>query len=257
MNVYTFNTITAVGFRSTYNLTDSDSRLFFDSFVRKETFWGRNSVKSIWQPLTMKWYDPYAPCKCDDDDDEEQDTDNDDDYQDDDKCDYSMQYTEIPATIIADFVSCTSFYVPTYSERAVQILSPYLGESVEFLPLKCDDGVFYASKVLSIMDNALNLEKSKIEWDLQTQKDKENNVPPRIQSIKEYSFNEDVIKDLFIFIQKQKMLDIYVTQRFVDIVNEHGLTGGKFVQVYPPEDPNEIRRRAYEKAMKRRKKKNN
>jgi hypothetical protein len=44
MNVYTFNTIPAVGFRSTYNLTDSDRKLFFDSFVEKETFWGRNSV---------------------------------------------------------------------------------------------------------------------------------------------------------------------------------------------------------------------
>jgi hypothetical protein len=228
MNIYKFEADNA-GFR-VYNLTKSAKRQFWDSFVEKEYGWGRKSVKSIWQPLEIELVDPYGS-----------------DY---------YECTGEPSTEFSDFAHCYSISPPIYSERAVQILSPYLADSVEFLPLKCDDDIFYACKVLSIMDNALDLEKSKIEWEPQTQKQKENKVPPWFRAIKEYVFNEDVIKDLLIFIQEQEMLEIYVTQCFVDIVNEHGLTGGRFTQVYPPEDPNEIRRRAYEKAMKRRKKKN-
>jgi hypothetical protein len=237
MNIYNFSPALDVGFKH-YCLTDRDHKRFFGSSVWKKYIYGKSSVESDWQPLTMEWSDPNNPRNWEEEGDE------------------FFRYTGVPATMIGDFAWCPSFTGSIYSERAVQILSPYLGESVEFLPLKCDDGIFYACKVLSIMDNALNLEKSKIEWEPQTKKDKENNARRRFRAIKEYVFNEDVIEDLLIFIQVQDMWELYVTQWFVDIVNEHGLTGGKFVQVYPPEDPNEIRRRAYEKAMKRRKKNN-
>jgi hypothetical protein len=210
MNIYRFEAEVRLGFRI-YDLTDSTRRQYDDSFVQKEYRLGRKSVKSIWQPLEIEWRNPY-------------------------ETDF-YEWAGKPRTAFSDFAHCYGIGRPIYSVRAVYILSPYLTDSVEFLPLKCDDAIFYACKVLSIMDNSLDLDKSKIEWVPQTQKQKENKRPLRFRSIKEYAFNEDVIKNLLIFMREQEMFEIYVTQRFVDIVNEYGLTGGRFTQVYPPEAP--------------------
>jgi hypothetical protein len=93
----------------------------------------------------------------------------------------------------------------------------------------------------------------------QTQKDKDLGKPKYIDSSARFVpyFREDMLNDVLIFKTKpiKSLFDIYVTDDFVDVVNKNKLTGAKFDKIYPPPDPNDIRRAAYEKAMRKRKKK--
>jgi hypothetical protein len=104
------------------------------------------------------------------------------------------------------------------------------------------------------------MDKSVIKWDHQTQREKEAGVPKRIDGFASAPFapcfREDMLKDVLIFkTDPRHSFDIYVTDSFVDVINKNRFMGAAFKKIYPPPDPNDIRRAAYEKAMKRRKNK--
>jgi hypothetical protein len=112
-------------------------------------------------------------------------------------------------------------------------------------------------KVFNLAD-VLDMDKSIIKFQHQTQREKDLKTPKNIDSFAPFvpSFREDMLKDVLIFrTEPSRLFDIYVTDAFVDIVNKNKFTGAQFNKIYPPPDPNDIRRAAYEKAMKKRKKK--
>ena len=117
-----------------------------------------------------------------------------------------------------------------------------------------------AIKVLTIFkaEDIIDLQKSKLEWSLLTKRNIKEGMPKTFDLSlywrqQEAHFIESKLQDVFLFRIIESMSYVYVTQPVVDIVNEAGLTGAEFTQIYPSSCPNEIRKVAYEKAMKRRK----
>jgi hypothetical protein len=194
----------------------------------------QRSIKSRWQPLELQW--------TGDDDNNNNNLDS-------------------PKTIEGDMSYCFSTCGLIFSQHAVTVLEPYLQNTVEFLPLKLQPNKFlFALKVLKFfnIEDILDMDKSIIKWAHQTQKQKESGKPKLIDSSEPLVpyFRENMLNDILMFkINPRRLFEIYVTDNFVDIINKNKLTGAAFEKVYPPPDPNEIRRAAYEKAMKKRKKK--
>ncbi|MDR1181833.1 MAG: hypothetical protein LBL13_07625 [Bacteroidales bacterium] len=197
-------------------------------------------IKSCWQPLDLKWIDekPYY----DDDSDE-------------------LVYPT-PETLEGDISKCWTLSGGIlFSKHAVTVLEPHLQNKVEFLPMRLQQNEFlYVMRVLTTfnLEYILDMDKSIIKWELQTQREKELRKPKYIDSSARFVpyFHEDMLNDVLIFkTEPRRLFDIYVTDDFVDIVNKNKLTGAKFDKIYPPPDPNDIRRAAYEKAMRKRKKK--
>jgi len=98
------------------------------------------------------------------------------------------------------------------------------------LPVDCefdqDYGRYHALNVLTVLD-CLDLENSEY-----------NTVPDGeggeiIMFIRKYALKKDVIEGIDLFkIRERKETFIYVSQNFVDRVNEHGLTGFDFSLIW-------------------------
>jgi len=109
------------------------------------------------------------------------------------------------------------------------VLKDYLKKE-ELLPVDCefdqDYGRYHALNVLTVLD-CLDLENSEY-----------NTVPDGeggeiIMFIRKYALKKDVIEGIDLFkIRERKETFIYVSQNFVDRVNEHGLTGFDFSLIW-------------------------
>lgn len=109
------------------------------------------------------------------------------------------------------------------TKRAVEILSPLIGENVEFLPLISKDGQFYTMNVINVV-HALDIDRSKLERFEKSGK---------VMIIDEYVFHKDRIEDQLIFkIPEQIRSRVYVTDRFRDAVEKAGLGGFRFKQLW-------------------------
>jgi hypothetical protein len=109
--------------------------------------------------------------------------------------------------------------IPVFSLRALEVLAPVLKENGEVLPLRYRRGEFLAYNVTRVLD-ALNEEESLIE-----------RFPSsgRVMSISRYVFLDDFVQDAWIFkIPQQPRAFVFVTQRFVDLVEQSRLTGFEF-----------------------------
>lgn len=127
---------------------------------------------------------------------------------------------------------CVMFWSETsilvFSKEAVCVLNNILDESVEIIPLDCDDREYFILNVLSIID-AIDYTKSnfrKLDTGLVVGFDK-------------YSFLEDEVKDKHIFKvllnNKVYTTEIFVSETLKNIVEEHKLKGFKFIEVWDSE----------------------
>jgi hypothetical protein len=109
--------------------------------------------------------------------------------------------------------------IPVFSLRALEALAPVLKDNGEVLPLRYPRGEYFAYNVTRVLD-ALNEEESLIE-----------RFPSsgRVMSISKYVFLQDRVQEAWIFkIPQQPRAFVFVTQRFVDLVDQSGLTGFEF-----------------------------
>jgi hypothetical protein len=228
MNVFQFQTNSSNGYKAYFIKRPEEKDEHIESILHSFQF-DHISIKDRWQPLKFQLID-------------------------------DISYP--PGILEGDISYCNSLSGKLFSQRAVDVLQPYLQDAVEFLPMKYQNKFLFATNVLKFfnMNDALDMNKSIITWDMQTQREKDLGLPKKrsiVGHFVPYFRDEHLLNEILIFIIKPCMLDeIYVTDKFVDIVNKNKLTGAVFVKVYPPPDPEEARRTTYEKAMKKRKGKN-
>jgi hypothetical protein len=110
-------------------------------------------------------------------------------------------------------------HIPVFSKHAVDTLKDILTENGEILPLKCDEGVYYAYNVTCVAD-VLDHEKSEI---------KRFESSGRIMRIVRHKFLIEQLSGLVIFkIPEVPDMDVFVTEAFIQRVQEAGLTGFEF-----------------------------
>lgn len=112
--------------------------------------------------------------------------------------------------------------IPVFSARAIEKIGDILKANGELLPLLFDKGAYWAYNVTRVID-ALDVERSEVKLFPHSQ---------RIMHIVRYAFRlEALTEDVTIFKIPQKCRSrVYVTDRFVERVEEAGLTGFDFVE---------------------------
>ncbi len=122
----------------------------------------------------------------------------------------------------SDFPSFAT-HVPVFSSRAVGALRGLLEENGEILPLSCDEGEYIAFNVTEIVD-ALHEPTSTI---------KRFQSSGRIMDVLTHNFLIDRLYGAIIFkIPQVPLMNVYVTDRFRDIVTASDLQGFRFDQVW-------------------------
>lgn len=118
--------------------------------------------------------------------------------------------------------------IPVFSERAVEAIGDILRANGELLPLLFDKGTYWAYHVTRIID-ALDVERSEVKCFSTSQK---------IMHIVRYAFRPEALTDdVTIFtIPEMCRSRVYVTDRFVERVQEAGLTGFDFVERWRSEE---------------------
>jgi hypothetical protein len=114
-----------------------------------------------------------------------------------------------------DFPWCS---FPAFSKRAVEALQDLLDPNGEILPLICEFGDYYAFNTTQVVD-ALNEEYSEL---------KRFKSSGRISEILRYEFYPEKLQGLSIFKLRQSPSKDYVTDTFVQRVQEAGLVGFDF-----------------------------
>lgn len=126
---------------------------------------------------------------------------------------------EFPKTA-GDFPSLSGS-IPVVSEKAWQILSAYIKNEVEALPLITKTGSYFALNVLDIVDG-LDKEKSEISY----------RSSGRVSRVFKYVFHEEKIKGKYMFkIPETKGLEVYVSEEFKKLIEENNLKGLDFSKI--------------------------
>ncbi|MDO4588202.1 MAG: hypothetical protein Q4C95_13090, partial [Planctomycetia bacterium] len=177
---------------------------------------------------------------------------------------YEKYYS--PCVTEGDFMSCgINIIEPILSERAYKALHEIISPYVEFLPIMSNEGTYITFKVLSVFDvSVLDLNRSELKWRplssdaIKRGEERRFASPWNYNRYADHFFLEEKIADTPIFQLREHGDSItFVTETIANCIKDNNLTGVNLYQVYPPEDKEEIRRKAYEKAMTRRKRKNN
>ena len=128
-----------------------------------------------------------------------------------------------------ELMDCSQVWIAVgivlFNQKAKDCLEGVFGDYVEFVPAKYQDDIYYIVNVLNIIDG-LNYEKSEFK--------KTRDGSP--YSVNKFSFKPNIVKDVSIF----KVFldgsiystDILVSQEVKDIVEENGLTGFSFEEVW-------------------------
>ena len=113
--------------------------------------------------------------------------------------------------------------IPAFSERAANGLRDILEKNGELLPISSERGSYFAYNVTTVAD-VLNREESDIKW-------MKNDFIATM--IDRFEFFPNKLKDLAIFRIPEKPLSVFVTNIFVDRVNNLRLCGFDFQLVWP------------------------
>ena len=128
-----------------------------------------------------------------------------------------------------EFMDCSKLWITTgivlFNQKAKDCLEGVFGDYVEFVPAKYQDDIYYIVNVLNIIDG-LNYEKSEFE--------KRDNGRP--YSINKFSLRPNIVNNISIFKlfleDRIYSTEIFVSQEVKDIVEENGLTGFSFEEVW-------------------------
>jgi hypothetical protein len=122
----------------------------------------------------------------------------------------------------SDFPSLAS-HVPVFSQQAIMILNGLLKDNGEILPLSCQKGAYFAFNVTRVVD-ALDQSSSIV---------KRFKSSGRIMDIVEHKYYKDKLSNLTIFkIPQVSLMNVYVTDHFVRIVQSNSLKGFEFQKVW-------------------------
>lgn len=117
-------------------------------------------------------------------------------------------------------------HLPVFNEKAIKVLDKHLEKTAEMLPLKNNEGNFFAINILKVLD-CVDYDKS----EFKLFRDGE-----RIMRFKKYSFLKDKIKDCHLFkIKDEPLGSPFVTEDFRNAVISNELTGFIFKQVWDSE----------------------
>jgi hypothetical protein len=108
-----------------------------------------------------------------------------------------------------------------FSEKAVEIMMPFLNGNVQILPLVHPTQKYYLLNVTNVID-ALDYDNSEF---LKLRSGKKVKV-------KQYVFKEDFVINQDIFKIKQFTSDVYVSDRFRQSVIDNKLTGFNFIELW-------------------------
>ncbi len=128
---------------------------------------------------------------------------------------------------LADFSNVNYNGYPVFSQRAKDIISPLLSGLGRWIELEYDEATYWLFYITNVVD-ALDEEKSTITRFKSSQK---------VMSIESFVFKPDVVKDQWLFTLPQRPgSNRLVTDRFVELVREHRLTGFLFEKLWSSEE---------------------
>lgn len=113
------------------------------------------------------------------------------------------------------------------SRRALDVLLPHIGSAVQVVPLTFDEGEYALLNIVNLLD-ALDFEKSEKTF---------YRADGTLKDIVSHAFRPEIVRDEWIFKIPQTTRRAFVTQRFVDLVQEAGLTGFDFEELWSDEQP--------------------
>ncbi len=131
-------------------------------------------------------------------------------------------------TAFNDF-PCLDMMTPAFSERAVAALGDVLRPNGELLQLHHEIGTFYAFNCTRIVE-IIDQENTDAMWGPAA------SGPKCASSVNHFSIHEGRLQELgelSIFRMRELCNRVYVTDRFVEAVQEAGLNGFHFVKVWP------------------------
>lgn len=108
---------------------------------------------------------------------------------------------------------------PVFSQRAKDLLTPHLQGLGQWVELVSDEAPYWLFYITNVVD-ALDVERSKLLY-----------FPggSKVMEISTFSFRPDIVRDQFLFTLPQRPGNHrLVTDRFIDFVREHNLTGFSF-----------------------------
>jgi hypothetical protein len=109
---------------------------------------------------------------------------------------------------------------PVFSQRAKDLLTPHLQGLGQWIELVSDEAPYWLFFISHVVD-ALDVPNSKILYFPST--------PGKVMRIARYAFHPDAVRDQWLFTLPQMVRSHrLVTDRFVDFVRAHGLTGFEF-----------------------------
>jgi hypothetical protein len=115
--------------------------------------------------------------------------------------------------------------------KARQVLEPYLAGYGELLPLKCNEGRYWAFNVTRLID-ALDLHASDVVW----------GETGNILMINKHVFRPEALDGVLLFkIPQIRRGAIFFTDPFVQLIEGSGLTGLAFKRAWP-QRPGDVRR---------------
>ncbi|MGC3967432.1 MAG: hypothetical protein QM775_08705 [Pirellulales bacterium] len=121
---------------------------------------------------------------------------------------------------------CINLSYPAFSQRAVDLLRDILELNGELLPVRHQLGTYYYFNCTT-MTNGVDLEQSHIT---------RTSDGGLVTSTKKLVFVDEVVKSLTIFKVRTQLMEVFVTQTFVDRVESAGLQGFSFVPIWPLPD---------------------
>jgi hypothetical protein len=120
-----------------------------------------------------------------------------------------------PRKKLPDLGALTGDDQMVFSQRAVDALSPLLGESVELLPYSTEVGTYYLINVLDV-GHYLDRERTHC---------REIVPDGRCAGIIKYVFNADLIQGKHIFRIPDKLTARFLSEEFISTCRKHNLTG--------------------------------
>jgi hypothetical protein len=135
---------------------------------------------------------------------------------------YMFRFARNPRILIKGDTPGLSTHIPVFSSRAVTAVMDLLQDSGELLPIVCDDEYYSIFNVTRVVD-ALDEPKSKLRLF----------SDGKIMDIDRHAFFPEKLKGIHIFkIPQSVLMDVFITDTFVDIVKTAGLKGFEFRPVW-------------------------
>lgn len=119
------------------------------------------------------------------------------------------------------------FKLPTFTSRAVSALQNVIVETGELLPLDFSEDNIQAFNVTTVLDDALDIGNTEAG----------RFSTGDLAHITKYAFNEHAIRDHLVFRIAQQPAGIFVTNKFVALVEGHKLKGFCFQHVWSGNEP--------------------